>query len=305
MEKRLFPQISDAGKRLDLFLAGALAISRTMVGKIIKDGGVLVNGKAAKASYRLAGDEELLVSYEEPVPAEAIPQNIPLVILYEDEHLIVVNKPRGMVVHPAAGNSDGTLVNALLGHCKNLSGIGGVLRPGIVHRLDKDTSGVMVVAKSDVAHLGLAKQFHERTIERRYIALVHGVLAKDAGTISGPIGRHPVHRQEMAIVPNGRRAVTHWRCLERFPRTTLIEAKLETGRTHQIRVHFAHIGHPLVGDPLYGRKKEYLPIEGQALHAAVLGFIHPVTGEKLYFETPMPDVMLQVIEAARNDQEKT
>ncbi len=272
-----------------------------MVGKIIKDGGVLVNGKAAKASYRLAGDEELLVSYEEPVPAEAIPQNIPLVILYEDEHLIVVNKPRGMVVHPAAGNSDGTLVNALLGHCKNLSGIGGVLRPGIVHRLDKDTSGVMVVAKSDVAHLGLAKQFHERTIERRYIALVHGVLAKDAGTISGPIGRHPVHRQEMAIVPNGRRAVTHWRCLER----TLIEAKLETGRTHQIRVHFAHIGHPLVGDPLYGRKKEYLPIEGQALHAAVLGFIHPVTGEKLYFETPMPDVMLQVIEAARNDQEKT
>lgn len=272
-----------------------------MAGKIIQDGGALVNGKAAKASYRVVLADEVWVKYEEHVPAEAVPQKIPLEILYEDEDLIVINKPRGMVVHPAAGNPDGTLVNAVLGHCKNLSGIGGVLRPGVVHRLDKDTSGVMVVAKSDAAHIGLAKQFHDRIIDRRYIALVHGVLDKDAGTISGPIGRHPTRRLEMAIVPQGRKAVTHWRCLERLPRTTLIEAKLETGRTHQIRVHFAHIGHALVGDPLYGRQQERFPIIGQALHAAVLGFVHPVTGENLHFETTVPEVMAQVIETAQND----
>lgn len=294
-EKILFPEANDSGERLDIYLAQTLEISRSMVKRIIDDGGVLLGGKPVKPSQIISPGEQITVCYQPPTEAAAQPQQIPLEILYEDSELIVVNKPRGMVVHPAAGNPDGTLVNALLGHCKDLSGIGGVLRPGIVHRLDKDTSGVIVAAKTDRAHLGLAKQFHDHTIERRYIAIVHGVLEKSEGTISGAIGRHPFRRTEMAVVARGRRAVTHYRCLEQMTKYAVIEARLETGRTHQIRVHFSHLGHPLVGDPVYGRANEKVPIDGQALHAAVLGFEHPLSGENLRFETPLPEIMMALM----------
>lgn len=295
-EKTLYPLENETGERLDVYLAKVLTLSRSMIKKIIDDGGVLLNGKTAKPSQIVNAGDTVAVRYQRPVEASAKPQTIPLEILYEDEELIVVDKPRGMVVHPAAGNPDGTLVNALLAHCQDLSGIGGVLRPGIVHRIDKDTSGILVVAKTDRAHLGLAKQFHDHTIERRYIAIVHGILKQTEGTILGPIGRHPFRRTEMAVVARGRRAVTHYRCLEQMAKYAKIEARLETGRTHQIRVHLSHIGHPLVGDPVYGRKNERVPIEGQALHAAVLGFVHPLSGETLRFEAKLPEA-IQRLEA--------
>lgn len=290
-EKKIYPQANEAGERLDIYLTRVLALSRSMVKRIIDDGGVHVEGQSAKPSQSVNAGEEIVVWYKEPSEASAKPQVIPLDILYEDGDLIVVNKPRGMVVHPAAGNPDGTLVNALLAHCIDLSGVGGVLRPGIVHRLDKDTSGVIVAAKTDRAHLGLAAQFHDHTIERRYIAIVHGCLKPSEGTISGPIGRHPRRRTEMAVVAKGRRAVTHYRCLEQMDKYAKIEARLETGRTHQIRVHLSHIGHPLVGDAVYGRSNDKAPIDGQALHAAILGFSHPVTGRELRFETCLPEAM--------------
>ncbi|HEX2952523.1 MAG TPA: RluA family pseudouridine synthase [Bacillota bacterium] len=298
-EKRLYITENDAAERLDLFLAHSLQISRSFVGKIFDQGDVRVNGKIAKPSQKTSLGSEVVVVFEEPVEATAEAEEIPLDIAYEDGDLIVINKPRGMVVHPAAGNPKGTLVNALLAHCGNMSSIGGVLRPGIVHRIDKDTSGLLVIAKNDRAHLHLAKQFHDHSIERVYIAVVHGVLKNDTGTITGAIGRHPTRRKEMAVVLKGRRAVTHYRVLEQFPKYAVVEAKLETGRTHQIRVHFSHIGHPLVGDPVYGRNDESFAIQGQALHAMVLGFEHPGTGAWMRFETPLPEDMLQVIEACR------
>ena len=222
-------------------------------------------------------------------PLDAQPEDIPLCIVYEDDALLVVDKPRGMVVHPAAGNEQGTLVNALLAHCgSSLSGINGVLRPGIVHRIDKDTSGLLVVAKTDAAHLGLSAQLAAHSMEREYRAVVHGRLRESEGVIDAPLARHPVHRKKMAVVPGGRRAVTHYRVLEQFPRFCYLSCRLETGRTHQIRVHMASIGHPLAGDPLYGPARG-LSIGGQCLHAAVLGFTHPVTGEFLRFVSPLPD----------------
>lgn len=293
------------GERIDVFLSRQeWAPSRAFLQKLIKDRKVLVNGTPVKASYRPAAGDLIVVEVPRPEPARVVPQPLPLEILYEDEDLVVVNKPRGMVVHPAAGNRDQTLVNALLAHCRELSGVGGVMRPGIVHRLDKDTSGLLVAAKNDFAHLALARQLKERTMLRKYLALVHGRITPPGGVIDAPIGRHPVERKKMTVLASGRRAVTHYRVLEHVGSCTLLEVRLETGRTHQIRVHMQYIGHPVVGDPLYDKKKrEPAPLEGQALHAATLGFIHPRTGQYLEFTAPLPPEMEAAIAACRKNSE--
>lgn len=279
-----------AGTRLDVYAAGLPGIlSRAMAQRLIAGGELTVDGRAARASLRLSGGEEIRYTIPPPEPAAAEPEEIPLEILYEDDDLLVVNKPRGLVVHPAAGNRRGTLVNAVLAHAGELSGVGGVARPGIVHRLDKDTSGVLVVAKNDAAHVGLTAQFKAHSIDRRYLALVRGRLPSSEGRVEGNIGRHPRHRKKMAVLATGGKpAVTHWRVLEELPGYTLLEARLETGRTHQIRVHLAHLGHPVAGDPVYGGQAGELGLAGQALHAAVLAFRHPRTGEELSFRTPPP-----------------
>jgi 23S rRNA pseudouridine1911/1915/1917 synthase len=279
-----------AGKRLDVYAATLPGIaSRAMAQRLIGAGGLTVDGRPARPSLRLAGGERIAYALPPPEPPAAEPEAIPLDILYEDGDLLVVNKPRGMVVHPAAGNRRGTLVNAVLAHAGNLSGVGGVARPGIVHRLDKDTSGVMVVAKNDAAHLGLGAQFKAHRITRRYLALVRGHLPAPEGIVSGNLGRHPRQRKKMAVLPSGGKpAVTHWRVLQEFPGYTLVEARLETGRTHQIRVHLSHLGHPVAGDPTYGGRAGELGLRGQALHAAVLAFRHPRTGEELSFQTAPP-----------------
>ena len=280
-----------ADTRLDVYMAKTMDISRSFAQQLVETGDVLVNGKAAKSNRRLNEGDEVAVTMEQPAELQAVPEDIPLNIVYEDKDIIVVNKARGMVVHPAAGNPDGTLVNALLYHCRGeLSGINGVIRPGIVHRLDKDTSGVMVAAKNDEAHKGLAAQIKAHSARRTYWALVHGNIAEEKGIVDGPIGRHPKDRIKMAVTfKGGREAVTHFRVLKRYGEYTWIECKLETGRTHQIRVHMAYIGHPVVNDPLYGYKKDDFPIEGQALHSHCLDLVHPVTGEAMHFEAPMPD----------------
>lgn len=288
-----------AGERLDLFLTQTeYWPSRSFVQKIINAGGVTIDHKILKASYRLENGDRLIITWEDPKPLMAKPEAIPLNILYEDSDLVVVAKPRGMVVHPAVGNYQGTLVNALLEHCHDLSGIGGIIRPGIVHRLDKDTSGVLVVAKNDFAHLNLAAQIKSRSMKRIYKALVHGNPPEN-GRIEAPIGRHPVERKKMAVVANGKAAVTNYQTLEYFLHWALLEARLESGRTHQIRVHFSYLGYPLVGDSVYGRKKEAIPILGQALHAATLGFIHPRTSEYLEFSCTIPDEMQKAIDWCR------
>ncbi|HEY8464120.1 MAG TPA: RluA family pseudouridine synthase [Bacillota bacterium] len=288
-----------AGERLDRFLAGTgLWPSRSFVQKIIAAGGVSLNGKVLKASYRLEAGDELEVVWEEPQAITVRPEALPLEILYEDRDLIVVNKPRGMVVHPAAGHYQGTLVNALLEHCQDLSGIGGLIRPGIVHRLDKDTSGILVVAKNDLAHLHLAAQLKSRQMRRIYQTLVHG-RPPESGRVTAPLGRHPVDRKKMAVVPTGKPAVTNFRVVEYFQDYAFLEVKLETGRTHQIRVHLSYIGYPVVGDPVYGWKKERAPISGQALHAGVLGFIHPREGTYLEFKAPLPPEMAVALEWCR------
>jgi len=291
----------EAGQRIDLFLAARMAdFSRSRLQKLIKEGEVRVNGGAVKANYLVAVGDQVRVAVPETTPLQLQAEEIPFQILYEDSDLIVVNKPQGLVVHPAAGNWQGTLVNALLHHCGDLSGINGVIRPGIVHRIDKDTSGVLVVAKNDFAHTGLARQLKDHTINRIYVALVHGVMAEPAGVVDAPIGRHPVQRKKMAVVTkNGKTAVTHYKVLERLPGYTLIEAKLETGRTHQIRVHLSYLGHPLAGDPLYGPKKNPLDLAGQALHARLLGFDHPRSGEYMEFEAPLPDYFQQLLQKLR------
>ncbi|MDI3281180.1 MAG: RluA family pseudouridine synthase [Bacillota bacterium] len=281
-----------AGSRLDVFLAAHhLVPSRSAAQRLIEGGRVLVDGAAVrKPSYRLRPGERVEVRLPPPAPVEVVPEEIPLDILYEDEDLVVVNKPRGMPVHPGAGRSSGTLVNALLAHCRDLSGVGGALRPGIVHRLDKDTTGLLVVAKHDAAHLHLARQIKERRVTRIYLALVHGRLPAAEGKIEAPIGRHPVARKKMAVVARrGRAALTYYRVLEEWARFSLLEVKLGTGRTHQIRVHLAYLGHPVAGDPTYGRRRAELGLEGQALHAAVLGFCHPRTGEYVEFSAPPPE----------------
>ena len=288
-------------ERLDKFLSAMLPDqSRSYLQKIIKDGNVLVNGEPKKSSYRLEDGDEVTADLPELKSPDIEPENIPLDILYEDDSILMVNKPKGMVVHPSAGHYTGTLVNAVLWHCQGqLSGINGVSRPGIVHRIDKDTTGVLVVCKNDAAHNAVAAQLKEHSITRKYRA-VHGVIKEDEGTVDAPIGRHPTERKKMASgVKNGKRAVTHYRVLERFQGYTYVECQLETGRTHQIRVHMASIHHPLLGDTVYGPAKDSHHLEGQTLHAMVLGLIHPVTGEYLEVEAPLPEYFENLLKKFR------
>ncbi|WP_134700295.1 RluA family pseudouridine synthase [Ammoniphilus sp. YIM 78166] len=292
---------SEEGERIDKYLAEVSEDwTRSQVQKWIKEGLVEVNGQPAKGNYRLSADDEVTLRVPPAVELNIQPEKMDLEIAYEDSDVIVINKPRGLVVHPGAGHYTGTLVNALLHHCQDLSGINGVLRPGIVHRIDKDTSGLLMVAKNDKAHLSLAHQLKEHTVNRKYLALVHGVIPHEKGTIDAPIGRDPKNRQQMAVVfENSKEAITHFVVLERFAEHTLVELKLETGRTHQIRVHMKYIGYPLVGDPKYGQRGERADIEGQALHAAVLGFHHPRTEEYLEFTAPLPEDMVKLAEQLR------
>lgn len=281
-------------ERIDKFITEAWdsEISRSQVQLWIADGHVTVNGKTVKANYKLAEGDAIAVTVPEPEIKDLAAENIPLEVAYEDADVIVVNKPRGMVVHPAAGHPSGTLVNALMYHCTDLSGINGEIRPGIVHRIDKDTSGLIMAAKNDAAHTSLAAQLKAHSVTRRYLAVVHGNIAHDQGTVDAPIGRDPHDRKLYTVTEkNSKRAVTHFTVLERFGDSTLLELKLETGRTHQIRVHMKFIGHPLVGDPVYGRSKGITMAGGQALHAAVLGFEHPRTGSYLEFSAPLPEDM--------------
>ncbi len=292
-----------ADERLDLFLVRRLPdLSRSYAQRLIVDGQVTVDGTARKANYKLRGGEEIVCTMPPAEEIEICAEDIPLDILYEDADIIVVNKARGMVVHPAAGIYAGTLVNALLWHCKDLSGINGTLRPGIVHRLDKDTSGVMVAAKNDMAHHYLARQIRDKDARREYRAIVHGNIVPRAGVITGDIGRHPTDRKKMAIVrENGKPATTHFEVLERFGDYTYAACRLETGRTHQIRVHMASIGHPLVGDPKYTAKKNPFAIVGQALHSLTLSLTHPRTEAKMIFTAPLPTDMEEILHTLRGD----
>ncbi|WP_214763866.1 RluA family pseudouridine synthase [Exiguobacterium sp. s141] len=280
--------VAEEKARIDKWMSEQSDWSRSQIQDWIKAGDLLVNGQVVKPNYKLQEGDEIVVTVPEAVELEVLPENIELDVVYEDEDVIVVNKARGMVVHPAAGHTSGTLVNALLYHCDDLSGINGVKRPGIVHRIDKDTTGLLMVAKNDVAHESLASQLKDRKIKREYIALVHGEVAHELGTIEAPIGRDTNDRQRMTVTDkNAKEAITHFRLLERYKDFTLVECKLETGRTHQIRVHMRYIGHPLAGDPKYGPRRT-IQLNGQALHAATLGFFHPRTDEWLEFEAPLP-----------------
>lgn len=292
----------DVGTRIDVFLAENMEnLSRSGVQKLIEDGHIRLNGGKVKANYKLREKDIMDVQIPDVKEVEILPENIPLDILYEDKDVIVVNKPQGMVVHPAPGHTSGTLVNALMYHCgEELSGINGEKRPGIVHRIDKDTSGVLMIAKNDAAHQSLAAQLAEHSITRKYNAVVFNGFPEDTGTVNQPIGRNPQDRKKMAVTEkHSRHAVTHYRVLERLEKFTLIEAQLETGRTHQIRVHMTYIGHPLLGDLVYGPKKQPFSLEGQALHARVLGFIHPTTGEYMEFEAPLPPHFEALLERLR------
>lgn len=277
----LQPNKEDAGTRIDAWLAANLEdMTRSAAQRLLEEGSVTRDGKTLAKNYKLTGTETLEVSLPDPEPVDVVPQNIPLDIVFEDSDVIVVNKPKGLVVHPAPGHPDGTLVNALLYHCgDSLSGIGGELRPGIVHRIDRDTSGLIIAAKNDFSHQRLAAQLQDHTLARIYHCIVIGNLREDSGTIDAPIGRHHTDRKKMAVVANGRNAVTHWRVLERYQGFTYVECRLETGRTHQIRVHMAHTGHPILGDTVYGNKKPVPGLQGQCLHAVGLRFLHPRSGE--------------------------
>ncbi|MCI7444291.1 MAG: RluA family pseudouridine synthase [Clostridium sp.] len=288
--------------RIDKYLAEAFnGKSRSYIQGLIEKENIKVNGKSVKSNYKVKENDEILISMPEALELEVEAEDIPLDILYEDNDVIVINKPQGMVVHPAPGNYTKTLVNALLYHCKDLSTINGVIRPGIVHRIDKDTTGVLVVAKNDESHNFLSKQLQTHSMKREYIALVEGRLKEDKGTINKPIGRNKKDRLKMGIVEDGKRAVTHYEVLERYKNTTLIKCVLETGRTHQIRVHMASIGHPLVGDEVYGFKKQRFKLKGQVLHAKTLGFIHPKTKEYMEFTTNLPEYYNNLIEKLRKE----
>ena len=299
MKQELFPEIADSGLRIDKYLSSVNEqLSRSYIQKLLKSGLVLVDGKPVKASYQVDEGDVISLDIPEAVEPEIEPENMDLDILYEDQDVILVNKPKGMVVHPAAGHYSHTLVNGLMYHCKDqLSGINGVMRPGIVHRIDMDTTGVIIACKNDMAHNSIAAQLKEHSITRRYQAIVHGVLKDDAGTIEGPIGRHPTDRKKMSInYNNGKSAVTHYKVLKRFRQYTHVECRLETGRTHQIRVHMASIGHSLLGDLVYGPGKCPIPgLQGQTLHAGVLGFIHPRTGEYMEFTAPLPEYFAKLL----------
>lgn len=286
------------GERIDKFISGSSnRFSRSAIAKIIEEGGVKVNGDTVTKNYKCRENDKISVVIPQAKPLEALPENIPLDIVYEDRDLLVVNKPKGMVVHPAAGNYTGTLVNALLYHCGNsLSGINGVLRPGIVHRIDKDTSGLLIVAKNDIAHSGLAAQIKEHSFSREYECVVHGNLKEDSGTVHQPIGRNPKDRKKMAVTyKNSRDAVTHYSVIRRYGDFTHIRCRLETGRTHQIRVHMAYIGHPLAGDEVYGPKTVQKGLNGQCLHAKHIGFLHPRTGHWLEFESDLPEYFISFL----------
>ncbi len=295
-------RIEEAGMRLDVFLAENVEnLTRSRAQKLIGDGDATVNGECQKPNYKLRAGDRVCLDMPQPKETEIVAQNIDLDIVYEDAHMLVVNKPQGMVVHPAAGNYSGTLVNALMHHCgDNLSGINGEIRPGILHRIDKDTSGLLLVAKDDRAHLGLSEQIKEHSLTREYICLVHGRIKEDGGTVDAPIGRDPKDRKKMTITEkNSRNAVTHYTVLERFDKYTLVKCRLETGRTHQIRVHMSKKGHPIVGDKTYGRKKEEFALAGQLLHAYKVGYIHPITEEYMEFERPVPKYFDEVLEIVR------
>ena len=291
----------EEGDRLDVYLSDQFVdMSRSYIQKIIKDKKVTVNGKVEKAKYLVKEEDKVVIEIPKPKILEVVPQDIPIEIIYEDDDIIIVNKPQGMVVHPAPGNYEGTLVNAILYHCKgNLSSINGVIRPGIVHRIDKDTSGILMIAKNNNAHNCLAEQLKDHSITREYEFICHGVFKEDNVTVDRPIGRNPKDRLKMAIVPNGKRAVTHFEVLERFNGYTHVRARLETGRTHQIRVHAMSINHPLVGDPVYGPKNSKIKLNGQALHAKKLGFIHPTTKEYVEFDSELPDYFQKLLEKLR------
>lgn len=291
------------GVRIDKCLSDVFEdLSRSYLQKLLKSSCVLVNGQAVKSNYKVNTGEMIELEIPEAVEPEIVPEKMDLDIVYEDKDIIIVNKPKGTVVHPAAGHYSGTLVNGLMEHCKeDLSGINGVMRPGIVHRIDRDTTGLLIVCKNDRAHNSIAEQLKEHSITRRYRAIVHGVVKEDEGTVDAPIGRHPVDRKKMSINgKNGREAVTHYRVLERFRNFTYIECRLETGRTHQIRVHMASIHHPLLGDEVYGPAKCPYKLQGQTLHAGVLGIVHPVTGEYLEFEAPLPEYFEALLEKLKN-----
>lgn len=288
------------GERLDKFIADNSDISRSYAAKLCEDGLVLCGEKQLLKKYKILGTEEITINVPEPEELSIEPENIPLNIVYEDSDVIVVNKPQGLCVHPAPGNERGTLVNGLVYHCGDeLSAINGVIRPGIVHRIDKDTSGLLIVAKNNEAHLNLSEQLKERKAMRKYVALVNGNIKEDSGTINKPIGRNPSDRKKMAVVFGGREAVTHFNVLERFGQYTLVECILETGRTHQIRVHMASIGHSIVGDTLYGIKKEKFNLNGQLLHAKTIGFVHPRTGKMMKFTSDIPEYFENVLEKLR------
>ena len=303
----------DAGTRIDKYLAERADLTRSAVVRLLEEGEVSVDGASVSKNYKVKAGDEIVVNIPEPEPDTALPENIPLDVVYEDADIIVVNKPVGMVVHPAAGNPSGTLVNAILYHCKgSLSGIGGVLRPGIVHRIDKDTSGLLVVAKNDRAHTALAEQLKTHTVSRIYRAILLGNLKEDTGTVNKPIARHPVDRKRMAIArraEDGREAITHYTVLERFGAFTLVECRLETGRTHQIRVHMASLGHPLLGDPVYGgdgtkfEARHRALIHGQCLHAGELSLIHPTTGEAKTFKAELPHDFAALLDILRRENQ--
>ena len=304
MKKIFVIEAEDLEKRIDVFLSSMLPeMSRSQIQKLISDGAVGVNNNPVKANYKLKEQDEIVLSVPELKELSIKPENIDIDILFEDAYIAVINKPQGMVVHPAPGNYSGTLVNALLYHCKDLSGINGTLRPGIVHRIDKDTSGVLVIAKNDLAHKNLADQIKEYSVNRIYKALVYGNIKETAGIIKTTIGRHPVDRKKMAVgVRNARIAETHFTVLETFKNYTFIEAKLKTGRTHQIRVHMSYINHPVVGDPKYSRGKNSLGFSVQALHAEVLGFIHPGTNKYMEFIAPLPEYFERGLDILRRSE---
>lgn len=298
MEK-LFFTIEKGGERIDKYLSEQLEdMTRSHIQKLIKENMVRANGMAVKSNFKLSASDQIEVEIPELKEPDILPENIPLDILYEDQDILVVNKPKGMVVHPAPGHYTGTLVNAIMYHCKdNLSGINGVMRPGIVHRIDMDTTGSLLICKNDRAHQALAEQLKEHSITRKYHAIVHGRLKEDEGTIDKPIGRHPIDRKKMSVhCTNGREAITHYRVLKRFQQFTYIECQLETGRTHQIRVHMSSIGHPILGDQIYGPAKCPYKLQGQTLHAKVLGITHPTTGEYMEFDAPLPDYFQALLE---------
>ncbi|MGM0124245.1 RluA family pseudouridine synthase [Enterococcus sp. AZ194] len=301
MKQQIEVIIQQQTGRIDKVLSETLKnYTRSQIQQWLKENGVTVNGDTAKANYKVKAQDKIIITIPEPEVLDLIAEDIPLEIVYQDTDLAVINKPQGMVVHPSAGHKNGTLVNALLFHIKDLSTINDVVRPGIVHRIDKDTSGLLMVAKNDQAHESLAKQLKDKTSLRKYVALVHGEISHEKGTIEAPIGRSKINRKKQAVIEDGKPATTHFQVLERFEGFTLIELKLETGRTHQIRVHMQYIGFPVAGDPLYGPKKT-LEGNGQFLHAKLLGFTHPTTGENLVFEAPLPELFEKTLEKLREN----